>query len=558
MLGKRIRHLGRYRDVAAVLVRHGFGLVVEELGLSQLLSLPIRLFREREEPDPKSVGERVRRVIEELGPTFIKIGQIASTRPDVIPAGVIKELEHLQDRVPSFSFAEVKTIIKEELGADIGEIFLEFEESPLAAASIGQVHRAVLLSGEEVAVKVQRPQISGVIQTDLEILLDLAALAEHRLSWAEQYKVTEMAGEFARSLRAELDYTIEGRNAEKISRQVADDPRIHIPQIFWEHTTKKVLIMEYVEGLKLSCLEELEEQGYNRKSIAETLAKTILQQILIEGFFHADPHPGNILVLPGGIIALIDFGMVGRLSPDMKQHFASLVIALMKQKTEDMIRAIFQMGLVPDDVKLPILRKDVDDLREKYLGVPLSQIHLGEAVNELFAVAFRHCILIPADLTLLGKAILTLEGIVAKLDPELSILDIAKPFGLKLLRERYRPVNVLNKAWANINEYGGILLELPHQMKDLLRTMLQGRTRLEISVRELDSFLRKLDRISNQLSFSIVLLSFSIVMTGLIIASSLGNKPVIFWKIPAMEAGFVVAALMFLWLLFSIFRSGRF
>lgn len=558
MLGKRIRHLGRYRDVAAVLVRHGFGLVVEELGLSQLLSLPIRLFREREEPDPKSVGERVRRVIEELGPTFIKIGQIASTRPDVIPAGVIKELEHLQDRVPSFSFAEVKTIIKEELGADIGEIFLEFEESPLAAASIGQVHRAVLLSGEEVAVKVQRPQISGVIQTDLEILLDLAALAEHRLSWAEQYKVTEMAGEFARSLRAELDYTIEGRNAEKISRQVADDPRIHIPQIFWEHTTKKVLIMEYVEGLKLSCLEELEEQGYNRKSIAETLAKTILQQILIEGFFHADPHPGNILVLPGGVIALIDFGMVGRLSPDMKQHFASLVIALMKQKTEDMIRAIFQMGLVPDDVKLPILRKDVDDLREKYLGVPLSQIHLGEAVNELFAVAFRHCILIPADLTLLGKAILTLEGIVAKLDPELSILDIAKPFGLKLLRERYRPVNVLNKAWANINEYGGILLELPHQMKDLLRTMLRGRTRLEISVRELDSFLRKLDRISNQLSFSIVLLSFSIVMTGLIIASSLGNKPVIFWKIPAMEAGFVVAALMFLWLLFSIFRSGRF
>ncbi|GAB6172615.1 AarF/ABC1/UbiB kinase family protein [Paradesulfitobacterium aromaticivorans] len=558
MLGKRIRHLGRYRDVAAVLVRHGFGLVVEELGLSQLLSLPIRLFREREEPDPKSVGERVRRVIEELGPTFIKIGQIASTRPDVIPAGVIKELEHLQDRVPPFSFVEVKTIIKEELGADIGEIFLEFEESPLAAASIGQVHRAVLLSGEEVAVKVQRPQISGVIQTDLEILLDLAALAEHRLSWAEQYKVTEMAGEFARSLRAELDYTIEGRNAEKISRQVADDPRIHIPQIFWEHTTKKVLIMEYVEGLKLSRLEELEEQGYNRKGIAETLAKTILQQILIEGFFHADPHPGNILVLPGGVIALIDFGMVGRLSPDMKQHFASLVIALMRQKTEDMIRAILQMGLVPDDVKLPLLRKDVDDLREKYLGVPLSQIHLGEAVNELFAVAFRHRILIPADLTLLGKAILTLEGIVAKLDPELSILDIAKPFGLKLLRERYRPVNVLNKAWANINDYGEILLELPQQMKDLLRTMLRGRTRLEISVRELDSFLRKLDRIGNQLSFSIVLLSFSIVMSGLIIASSLGNKPVIFWKIPAMEAGFVVAALMFLWLLFSIFRSGRF
>ncbi|WP_206811332.1 ABC1 kinase family protein [Paradesulfitobacterium ferrireducens] len=558
MLGRRIRHLGRYRDVAAVLVRHGFGLVVEELGLSQLLSLPLRLFRERDDSDPKSVGERIRKVIEELGPTFIKIGQIASTRPDVIPAPIISELEQLQDRVPPFSYPEVQTIIQEELGAEIEQIFLEFEESPLAAASIGQVHRAVLLNGQEVAVKVQRPQISGVIQTDLEILLDLANLAEHRLKWAEQYKVTEMAAEFARSLRAELDYTIEGRNAEKIARQFRDDPRIHIPQIYWEHTTKKVLTMEYIQGLKLSRLDEHEDAAYDRGMIAETLAQTVLKQILLEGFFHADPHPGNIMVLPDKAIALIDFGMVGRLSPDMKEHFASLVIALMRQRTEDMIKAIFQMGLVPDEVNLALLRKDVDELRDKYLGLPLSRIHLGEAVNELFGVAFRHRILIPADLTLLAKALLTLEGIVAKLDPELSILDIARPFGMKLLRERYRPRNVLSKAWTDMNEYGEILLELPKQVKDLLRIIQQSRTRLEISVRELDTFLRKLDRMSNQISFSIVLLSFSIVMTGLIIASSLGNNPVIFWKIPAMEAGFVVAALMFLWLLFSIFRSGRF
>lgn len=558
MLGRRIRHLGRYRDVAAVLVRHGFGLVVDELGLSQLLSLPWRLFRERDDFDPKSVGERIRKVIEELGPTFIKIGQIASTRPDVIPAPIIGELEQLQDRVPPFSYPEVQTIIKEELGAEIEHFFLEFEESPLAAASIGQVHRAVLLNGQEVAVKVQRPQIGAVIQTDLEILLDLANLAEQRLKWAEQYKVTVMAAEFARSLRAELDYTIEGRNAEKIARQFRDDPRIHIPQIYWEHTTKRILTMEYVQGLKLSRLDEYDEAEYDRSAIAETLAQTVLKQILIEGFFHADPHPGNIMVLPDQAIALLDFGMVGRLSPDMKQHFASLVLALMRQRTEDMIKAIFQMGLVPDEVDLSLLRKDVDELREKYLGIPLSRIHLGEAVNELFAVAFRHRILIPADLTLLAKALLTLEGIVAKLDPELSILDIARPFGTKLLRERYRPRNVLSKAWTNMNEYGEILLELPKQIKDLLRMIQHGRTRFEISVRELDTLLRKLDRMSNQISFSIVLLSFSIVMTGLIIASSLGNNPVIFWKIPAMEAGFVVAALMFLWLLFSIFRSGRF
>lgn len=558
MIGKRIRHFSRYRDITAVLARHGFGFLIEEMGLLNMLSFPRRLFTEKEAQDPHSLGERIRRVCEELGPTFIKIGQLASTRPDLIPENIVSELEKLQDKVPPFTFAEAQAILEEELGAKLEEIFREFTEIPLAAASIGQVYAAVLSTGERVAVKVQRPQIVSMIETDLEILHDLASLAERRLVWANLYQIGDMVEEFARSLRAELDYMIEGRNAEKIARQFGKDPRTHIPKIYWDFTTKKILTMEFVQGVKLNDIEKLLELGYSCKSVAEHVIKIIFQQILIEGFFHGDPHPGNIFVLPGEVISLIDFGMVGRLTPDMKYHFASIVIAMMRQDTDAMIQAVLKMGIVPDDVNMPLLRRDVEELREKYMDVPLSKIHLGEAINDLFHVAFHHRIRLPSDLTLVGKSLLTLEGIVERLDPDLSIIKIAAPFGRQLLKERFKFSTITDKLWHNLTEYGDLLIDLPKQSKELIRNIQKGRLHIEIGIPELDIFLKKLDRISNQISFSIVLLSFSIVMMGMVIASSLGNQPVMIWRIPAMDLSFTVAGLMFLWLLFSIFRSGKF
>lgn len=556
MLGKRIRHLKRYRDVAKVLARHGFGFFVEEIGLLHMLSLPKRLFKDMEEIDTKSVGERIRQVIEELGPTFVKIGQIASTRGDVIPEDILKELEKLQDNVPPFSFAEVSGIIEEELGSPLGEFFSSFEEKPLAAASIGQVHQARLSSGEKVAVKVQRPQIKALIETDLEILVDLAILAEHRIARMERLQLRDVVEEFAKSLRHELDYTIEGRNAEKIAKQFKDDSSIYIPSIYWDYSTRAVLTMEFVEGQKLNSV--LDQQGYDRKALAEHLVKALFHQVLIEGFFHADPHPGNILLLDGGVISLIDFGMVGRLTLEMKHNFASLVIAMMRQNTESMIKAVLRIGIVPEDVNLPLLTNDVDELREKYMDVPMSQISLGEAISDLFVVAFQHQIRIPSDFTLLAKCLLTLEGIVEKLDPELSIMDMAEPFGIKLLKERYQPSTIAGRIWHNVTDYGDLLVDLPKQLKDLMRDVLRGRIRLEVSVPELDIFLRKLDRVTNQISFSIVLLAFSIVMGALIIASSLGRQTILIWQIPAIEIGFGMAALMLLWLFISIFKSGKF
>lgn len=558
MVGKRIRHMSRYRDIAIALIRHGFGIVVEEIGFAQFLSLPRKMFFDAKEKDGKTTGERIRLVLQELGPTFVKLGQIASTRPDLLPEEIIHELEKLQDQVSPFSFEEVRNIVQKELGADLNQIFRQFADVPLAAASIGQVHQAILHSGEKVAVKVQRPNIANVIETDLEILQDLAILAERRLEWAARYQIRDMVDEFSRSLRAELDYTIEARNAEKISNQFKNDPNIYIPKVFWEYSTKKVLTMEYVEGVKFNELEPLKQNGYNLKNLADRLTKAIFRQIFIEGFFHGDPHPGNVLVLPGEAIAFIDFGMVGRLNPEMKYHFSSLVIALMRQSTDGVIKSICQMGLVPDDVNLMQLRDDVEQLREKYYHVSLSKISLGEAVNDLFRVAFRHSIRLPRDLTLLGKTLLTVEGMVEKLDPGFRILDIAEPFGRQLLKERWQPKNVAEVVWKRVSDYGEMLIDFPKNMKELTSLIKQGKLHLEIDVPKLDHFLKKLDQISNRLSFSIVLLSFSIIMVGIIIGSSMGRQSTLLWKIPAIEIGFGVATLMFVWLLYSIFKSGRF
>lgn len=556
---KRIRHFQRYRDIVAAFSRNGFGFLIKELGLLELLSLPKRLFVEDyPEIHSKTLGERIRLFLEELGPTFVKIGQIASTRPDLIPADIIHELEKLQDRVPPFSFQEVKTIIEQELGVAIDSVFEEFHESPLAAASIGQVHFAVLNSGERVAVKIQRPNIKKIIETDLEILQELALLAELRLKWAAQYQLRDMVEEFSMSLRAELNYTIEGRNAEKIDKQFENDPKIRIPKVYWNYSTPKVLTMEYIEGKKLNEIQKNEDEEYNHKILAERLVHAIFHQILIEGFFHGDPHPGNIIALPGEVIVFMDFGMVGRLTTELKSHFASLVISMMRQNTDGVIKAITRMGLVPDDVNMQRLRSDVDQLKEKYYDVPLSQVSLGEAVNDLFSIAYQHHIQIPADLILLGKTLLTIEGTVEQLDPELSIIKMAEPFGRQLLKERYHPRKVAEKVLNHMFEYAEILTELPKSIQQYTTVLKKGKMRMEITIPELDLFLTKLDRISNRLSFSIVLLAFSIIMVGLIIGSALSRQSLLLWNIPAIEIGFGVALLMFLWLLYSIFKSGKF
>ncbi|WP_026135952.1 ABC1 kinase family protein [Paenibacillus shenyangensis] len=552
-----IRHAGRYREIAMALMRHGFGYMVEEMGLHRMLAIPLKLAR-RDVHGIRTLAERIRLVLEELGPTFVKLGQLASTRSDLLPENVINELVKLQDQVPPFPGEEARQIIELELGTSLDEMLESFQEQPVAAASIGQVHLGKLHTGELVAIKVQRPGVSRVVQRDLEILQDLISLAKRHLEWVAQYNVEEIIEEFSKSMREELDYNIEGRNMERIGQNFEKDRWIHIPKTYWNYTSARVLTMEFVDGIHMGRPNEIVEQGLQLPDVAQRLVDSMLQQIFIDGFFHADPHPGNLLALRDGRIAYLDFGMMGRLSSDTKNGMAGFVIALLRKNTDSMVRAVMRLGFVPEDINMSALRNELERLREKYYDLPFSQIDLGEALNEMFAIIRQYKIDIPTDLALLGKALITLEGVIERLDPSLSILNMAEPFGRRLLSERYSPSKIRQRITDGAFQAVEILTDLPRQASELSRVIRSGKLKVEVSVPELGELLHKMDQISNRLAFSIVLLAFSIIMVGLIIGSSLRDNTPILWGLPVVEIGFAIATLMVVWLLVVIFRSGRF
>ncbi|MBT2288209.1 phosphotransferase [Paenibacillus albidus] len=553
----RIRHAGRYRAIAMALMRHGFGYMVEELGLYHLLSLPRRLVTQ-EVHESLTLGERIRRVLEELGPTFVKLGQLASTRSDLLPDSIIQELVKLQDHVPPFSADTARSIIAQELDLPLDEIFESFENTPLAAASIGQVHRAVLHGGQRVAVKIQRPGILRTMSRDLEILQDLSALAERQMDWARQYGLARMSEEFSKALLAELDYSQEARNAEKIAGQLTEKDGVYIPVIFWDYSSERVLTMEFVEGITLNRRELLLDKGIRLQVVAEQMVEMMLQQIFIHGFFHADPHPGNVMLMENGKLALIDFGMVGRLSEEMKDHLSALIIALMRKNTASMVRAILRLGVISEDADRAALHDDMDRLRDQYYDVPFNKVSIGTALNDLFGIARKHRLVIPPDLAMLGKTMLTLEGVVGNLDPNFSIVQMAEPFGRRLVKERFSGRRLQRKLLGGVADLAEGLVGLPAQVRQLSSLLSKGKLKVEVSVPELKNMQLKVARIGNRLAFSIVLLAFSIIMAGLIIGSSLRGEPSLLWDFPTVEIGAVIALLMILWLLFSIFKSGRF
>ncbi|MFC4597700.1 ABC1 kinase family protein [Cohnella hongkongensis] len=553
---QRIRRLRRYHSIASALARNGLGYVAHDTGLTDKLLF----FRgeERRGIKGKSLGERIRMLLEELGPTFVKLGQLASSRPDLLPADIIRELERLQDQVAAFPYDQASAIIEQELGQPVDSLFLRLYETPIAAASIGQVYHACLKDGTDVVVKVQRPNMLRLIETDLGILADWARIAESRLEWARNYRLTDMVEELGLALRAELDYEKEARNAERFAQRNKGVDKCRVPAVYREYSSTKVLTMDYVEGIKLSELGRLDRAGLNRRALAERYGRMIFQQALVEGFFHGDPHPGNVLAQPDGTLAWLDFGMMGRLSPKMKMSFASFVIALRSQNSKGVLRAISRMGIVPEGVDRDRLLADIEELRDKYYKVPFQRLRIGEAVHDLFAVAWRHRISIPRELTLLGKTFLTMEGVVTLLDPGFRIFDIAEPFGRKLFLDRLDPSRWASRWVDDIPEYVELLSEIPAGLKQAVRSLRQGKVKIEVAAPQVDALMAKMDRIGNRLSFSIVLLSLSIIMLGLIVGSAVSHSKTVLWRIPVVEIGLGVAAFMLVWLISSIFRSGRF
>jgi ubiquinone biosynthesis protein len=553
---KRIRHTRRFQEIINAFLKNGFSHFLFRLGLTER---DMKKGNEDEDWSTKDqdVGKRLRYTLQELGPTFVKLGQIASSRRDLVPAEIIHELEKLQEHVQAVPFSTIRMIVEAELGDTLDNLFDSFNEEPLAAASIGQVHVAKLPSGEEVAVKVQRPNIKQTVETDLEILYEIARFLEENTVWAKTYHIKEIIKEFSESLRDELDYKVEGRSADRVAKQFKEQPSIQIPKIHWDFSTAKILTMELVTGIRVNDIKQLDDGGYDRKLIAERVVDALFFQVLEKGFFHGDPHPGNVYILPDNRICFLDFGMMGRINDRLKFHFASLIINLQQGDTKGMLKVFSDMDLLNEDTNKSDFQQDLDDLIEAYYEVSLYDVSLGGIINELFEVAFRHKIQIPTEITILGKAILTLESTVSLLDPAFSVMKAVEPFGKKLILERYHPRTVLLNSWRDVVENAEILLHLPKDIKKITSTVGKGKLRLDINVQQLQAILGRLDRISNRLSFSIILLAFSILMVGLIIGSAIAGQTNLLWSFPIIEAGSIIATLMFVFLIFSIFRSGR-
>jgi ubiquinone biosynthesis protein len=399
------RRLRRYRQISRTLVRYGFGFLVQQ-------ARPRRfLLRRRAAPPTPPPARYLVQALEELGPTFVKLGQILSTRPDLVPPEFVVELARLQDQVAPFPFAEARELIEGELGASLEQCFASFEAVPLAAASLSQVHAATLPGGVEVVVKVQRPGIEEIISTDLDILRDLARLAEEQVPELELYDIPSMVEEFAHTLRGELDFRREGHNADRFRRNFADNPMLYIPRVYWKLSTRRILTLERIRGIKIDDLEALEAAGLDRHFLALHATEIVMQEVFEDGFFHADPHPGNLFALPGEAIAAMDFGMVGRLARPLREQMVPLFTAVVRRDAEAIVEHLLRLSIVGRGVDRAGLRRDLEWLLQKYAGRPLSEVRANEVLEEALPIVFRRRLRLPNDLWLLSRMLGVLEGL---------------------------------------------------------------------------------------------------------------------------------------------------
>ena len=552
MFRRRMKHTQRFQEVLNTFLKNGFSHFLFRIGLTDR-----KKYSETSDMNLQDIGSKLRDTLQQLGPTFIKLGQIASSRNDLIPKEITDELEKLQDDVFPIPYEKIEATLEEELHAPIHVLFAHFNIEPIATASIGQVHIATLHTGEEVAVKIQRPSIETTMQTDLEILHDFSKFLEDHFAWARAYQIRDMVDEFAFSLKNELDYMNEGRNAEKIAKQLADNEAVHVPIIYWQYTTKKVLTMEIIHGIKVNNYDKLEAHDYDKRKIAKTITDAMFEQIFIDGFFHGDPHPGNIYILPMNRVVFLDFGMVGQLTEEMRYHFTSLVINLQLGNAKGIVKTFGKLGMMTSETDRSSLLRDVEYLIAKYYDIPMKQIKLGAVIKEVFDIAYEHELQLPNEISILGKTIITIEKIISGLDPTFSIMSAVEPFGKRLIQERMQPSFIAKKTWEQVMDNAEILSELPQDVKDVATTLKKGKLRFDINVSDLPFFMRRLDKISNRLSFSIILLSFCILMVGLIVGAAISGQTTLLWRLPVIEIGSVIAFLLFLLILFSIFRSGR-
>ncbi len=558
LLDKEYAYVKRYREIVDVMIRHGFGYLVDRFGLRPIRSLRQRLFGPRplkEQLLILSEAERLRLALEELGPTFIKFGQILSTRHDLVPEEFIQELSRLQDRAIPFEYAEAKKVIEKEFGKNIEEIFQSFNPRQIASASIGQVYRATLTGGEEVAVKVMRPGVEEIIETDLAILMSLAKFAEKHIKESKFFNPVGFVDEFSRVIMHEIDYMHEAKNAERFYANFAGSATVKIPKMYWKYTTKHVLTQEYSEGIKISDIAQIEASGLDKKKIVIDLANAYLKMVFEDGFYHADPHPGNILVSREGVIIFLDFGMAGHIDPLLHENLANIMIAIRRNDIDFLIEALAEIGLISDaGSESPVLKIKLEELLNKYYNLTTKFIDPTAFLNDLIDVFAKTRGKIPANIMLLSKTLMTRDEVSRKLDPEHNFAELTEPYVKKMIEERTKASYLMKEAAKTVWDFAHLVKAFPKRANHILTKVEKGTLRFELEHQGLENYIEELDIASNRLSFSMIIAAL-IVGSSLIIQT--GMSPRIF-GVPLLGIfGFLLAGFLGIGLLISILRSGR-
>ena len=550
-----IRDLHRLHEIASIMIRYGWGDLVRLLGMAHALERAGRLlhWQTTNEISRLDPAVRIRMALEELGPTFIKFGQLMATRVDMFPPAWIDEFEKLHQRVPPSDYALIHAELTKALGRPPEEAFAEFEAEPMAAASIAQVHRAVLADGSRVVVKVRRPGIEAKIEADLRILEHVAKLVESEMPDMRRYQPVRMVGEFRRSIIRELDMIREARNIDKFSRNFAHDENVHIPRVYWEYTSHAVNVQEELRGIKGVNREMLAENGLDAIVLGSRGSDVVLKMILLDGYFHADPHPGNIIFLPGNRIGIIDFGMIGHLTERRRNEIVNLLHAIV-YRDENGIREVLLDWAGDAEIDEARLTHDLAELVFSYDDLKIKDVNIGALLQDITTIMRDNSLVLPADLTLLFKTIITLEGLGQQLNPDYHMVDQIQPFIEQVIGERYTPQALMARGRKSLREVAGIIAGLPRDLSHLLREARRGRIRIDLDLKRLDHFGHQLDQASNRLTMGI--LTASLVIGSSIIMTVEGG-PTLFGLPLFGLLGFLIAFFNSLWILFSIWRSGK-
>jgi ubiquinone biosynthesis protein len=553
--GKGYKNVKRYRQIIAVLFHYGFQDILERMRISTYFRVGKRLiFKKKVEVEKLNYAQRIRLAMEELGPTFVKLGQLLSMRPFLIPLELVEELTKLQDEVAPFSFEEVKKIVERELKAPLDKKFFYFDPNPIASASLAQVHKAVTPKGEKVVVKVQRPEIKMVIDSDMSILRDLANLLDRFIPESRQYDPKGLVEELSQTFRREIDFKNEGRNIDIFRENFKEDKTVFVPEVYWELTTSIVLTLEFIEGVKVSNLQEIERRGLDRKVIAQNAGNAVFKQIFIDGFFHADPHPGNIFVLENNVIAPVDFGMMGKLSESAMDEMSDLLIAVVTWDARAVVKVYEKAGIIGEGVNLKALEADFNDFLYRHHKIPLSRLDMKTIVNDLFNIIHRYNIKIQSELMLLGRALVTYEEVARMLDPDYDFITQVIPFVKKLAKRKYKFKIILKDLMTGFHDLRDFLVEFPFELRKITRKIGKGELSVTLQHKGFEKLILDIDRASNRISFALIVAAI-IVGSSLIMRMDVG--PYLFGYPILGIVGYIIAGLLGIWLVIAILRSGR-